>query len=163
MKLLGSVENCKTKHDSVLAWLTIFLFIAAELNLNLTLYINEIKGSNWFDVFSYCKSLGLDLFSPDNSETNQQLFNLLEDYGLNSAASIAIGGSRFGTKCFWYSTKTGNEIDFKFSPKDFTRDNIWNNYCLQLVKHNKVFKFQDVDCYENSDFFICEHAAEPCC
>lgn len=118
-------------------------------------YINDaIQAATWFDEFSYCKSLGMDLFSPENDDINQQVIQLLENEGI--AAGVSVGGSRIGTKCFWYSTKTGLEIDYKFRPREFTRDNIWNDYCLQLVKISNTYQFQDFDCYSSSKHFVCE-------
>lgn len=133
--------------------LTVALFLAAEFNL--TIYINEIKGTTWFDEFSFCKSIGMDLYSPDDTETNQQVMEILENAGIYNA--FTVGATRFGSKCFWYSTRTGVEIDFKYSPKDFSRDS-WTNYCLEM-RPNKLngFHFQDVDCYSPSEAFICEY------
>lgn len=96
----------------------------------------------------------MDLYSPEDDEINQQVVELLITSGYES--SVSIGGSRIGTKSFWYSTKTGIEIDFKFSPREFARDNIWINYCLQLVKTSNDYQFQDSDCFSGSNNFICE-------
>lgn len=123
----------------------------------MTYYINDaIQASSWFDAFSYCKSLGMDLYSPQTDETNQQIFEMLEDRTEGHEAGVSIGGSRIGTTCFWYSTKTGLEIDFKFRQKEFTRENVWNEYCLQFVKTSNKYQFEDVDCYLSSKHFLCE-------
>jgi hypothetical protein len=94
----------------------------------------------------------MDLYSP--VEINEQVIEILEKA---NASSVSLGGSRIGTKCFWYSTSTGLEIDYKFQSREFTRDNIWNEYCLQLFKTSNSYQYQDVDCYASSKHFICEH------
>lgn len=121
----------------------------------MTYYVNDaIQASTWFDAFSYCKSLGMDLYSPQSHKMNQEIIEMLDNAGYTS--TVSIGGSRIGTKCFWYSTKTGLEIDFKFKPREFTRQDIWAEYCLQLVKVLDKYQYQDVDCYQGSKHFICE-------
>jgi hypothetical protein len=123
----------------------------------MTYYINDgIQASTWFDEFSYCKSLGMDLYSPQSDEINLQMIEILENAGYD--AGFSLGGSRVGTKSFWYSTKTGLEIDFKFRPRESTRENIWENYCLGLVKIFKKYQYQDVDCYTliGNKHFVCE-------
>lgn len=108
-------------------------------------YISDsMYATTWFEAFSYCKAIGMDLFSPTSSTVNQQVKMILNQSGYNS--TIAVGGSRIGSDCFWYSTKTGLEIEFNDEPAKS------NKHCLQL----DVDGFKAIECDTGSSRFLCE-------
>lgn len=105
---------------------------------------DSIYAATWFEAFSYCKAIGMDLYSPGNNKINQQVFKLLAKSGLNS--TIAVGGSRIGTDCFWFSTKTGQEIEFNEEAAG-SKSN-----CLQMY----IDGFKAIECDSGSSRFLCE-------
>lgn len=108
-------------------------------------YISDsIHAASWFEAFSYCKAIGMDLYSPGNIKVNEQVFKVLNKNGYNS--SIAVGGSRIGTDCFWFSTKTGQELEFNDEPVAS------NANCLQLDAQTLVA----IKCDSVSSRFLCE-------
>lgn len=108
-------------------------------------YISDsIFAATWFEAFSYCKAIGMDLYSPGSRKVNEQIFKILSKNGYNS--TVAVGGSRIGSDCFWYSTKTGLEIDFNDEPAKT------NANCLQIFGHG----FKAIDCASGSNRFLCE-------
>lgn len=108
-------------------------------------YISEsIVAATWFEAFSYCKAIGMDLYSPGSNKVNDQIFKFLSKVGVNS--TVAVGGSRIGTEVFWFSTKTGKEVDFNAEPTQS------NANCLQLV----IKEFKAINCDSGSSRFMCE-------
>lgn len=90
--------------------------------------------------------MGMDLLSPETPEVNQQVFALLKNEGYNS--SIAVGGSRIGAESFYYSLKTGEEIDLRVENDE--------GMCLQLVINSGDYNFEGVGCEFPTDEFLCE-------
>lgn len=111
-------------------------------------YVNDIvKVKSWFEAFSYCKALGMDLFSPKSKDDTNQIVQFLENQKLES--SFFIGGSRIGTEAFWYSTKTGHEIEVDPESK------VWSTRCLGLFKTGEKYEYYSLACDEGNNF-ICE-------
>lgn len=112
-------------------------------------YISESVGLSWFDSYSYCKTIGMDLFAPPKNDVTAQVVRLLNDY-LNS--NIAISVTRIGTDGFWYAAKIGQEFDYKPEKTPAPQ-----NKCLQLkaIGQDK-FKLTEINCETKSERFICE-------
>lgn len=107
---------------------------------------DAFQSTSWFESLSFCKSMGMDLFSPENFTVNQQVIEILQNEGHNS--TIAIGATRIGTESFWYSSKTGVEVDVKV-----VND---GKLCLHLVNSSGDYEFKSVSCIDPTEEFLCE-------
>lgn len=93
--------------------------------------------------------MGMDLYSPQNKDETQQLIGLLSNY----SSSISIGVTRIGTEGFWYSTTTGQELDYDIGEQPYS--GIFD--CLQLRKDSENnYQLADTRCIYPSERFVCE-------
>lgn len=118
---------------------------------NMSYYISELEPSiSWFEAFTFCKSVGMDLYSPDNGDVNLQLIDWLDATDYQS--TFWVGGSRIGTSCFWYSSTTGYEIDSSLFRVSGNFD--YREKCLQFTKSNS-YAISTCNCDYSSNF-ICQ-------
>lgn len=122
--------------------------------MKLTYYISDARNVSFFNAYSYCKMMGMDLYSPANLIDLSQFASTLE----KNSSTIAIGITRIGTEGFWYATKTGTAFNHKVEPSS-------SEYkCLQLKSVEKdvelVYELNDYDCADKSERFICESTSK---
>lgn len=103
------------------------------------------QATSWFEAFSYCKIMGMDLYSPKTNKINQSFMTSLLPV---NATVIPVGITNLGTEIFWYSTKTGLEFDYTVSEK--------NQGCMFLFPNNPNNELQSSVCTGSSEYFICE-------
>lgn len=115
----------------------------------LAYYMNDLVSvSSWFEAFLYCKSLGMDLFSPKSEANTQQVIELLRKH--ENSFSFYIGGSSIGTEAFWYSTKTGAEITVDMAKIAS------GGQCLGFMKIEGQYELRSMSCDSGTENFICE-------
>lgn len=116
-------------------------------------------GATWIDGFSYCKTLGMNFFSPVNELEEAYVINSLNAmYGTsNIIQSIFVGGTRVGSEIFWYWINSGLQIDYELPWLD---DQLDVYYCLKLEKLGRIFRYKDTDCDTRVGKFLCEFSEE---
>jgi hypothetical protein len=130
-------------------------YIGTNTDPNTKYYVNDaIFVTSWFEAFSYCKNLGMDLYSPRDKNNKKQIIEFLENKNLSS--NFFIGGSTIGTEVFWYSTRTGEKIDADCSGHTFQDFAGWTTQCLGLAKTGDKYEYEALNCGSGSQNFICE-------
>jgi hypothetical protein len=118
-------------------------------------YINNVvNAASWFEAFSYCKSLGMNLFNPQYEHINERIVKSLEKNDLDSA--FAVGVSRIGAEAFWYSMKTGLEIKADL-PDDDDKGKVRLCLAISNFKDSRVNQLIPITCDGHlARNFICE-------
>jgi hypothetical protein len=118
---------------------------------DISYFINDaVIVSSWFEGFIYCKSLGMEIFSPQNRTVTEKVIKLLNEEKISS--SFFIGGTTIGTSVFFYSVNSGKEIEVD-SDKNDGRS---GNQCLGLQKIKDKYEYAAMNCFGGSWNFICE-------
>lgn len=113
------------------------------------LYLSRIEIQlTWIDAVLMCRSLGMQIFSPEAAHELNNVMDRLSNY--ETVTSIHIGLTNLGSSDGWYSINTGNIVVYPIegivSSKNF----------LELEKDGTKYRFTGVESFQDRATFICQ-------
>lgn len=113
------------------------------------LYLSRIEIKvTWIDAVLMCRSLGMEIFSPETAYDLNDIMERLSNY--ESVTSVHVGLTNLGSPGGWYSINTGNIVAHPIegipSFKNF----------LELEKDGIKYRFSGVESLLNRATFICQ-------